>query len=113
MRTILTRSALAMLLGLTGLPLGASFASAQGVELRIDRDGARMHRRERCDPDFEDCRMDRDRDFGERERGCTPERALWKAERMGIRRARVVDMDRRTIDVRGRDRRGDRVIVTF
>jgi hypothetical protein len=45
-------------------------------------------------------------------RGCTPYRALNKAERMGIRRARVVDVDRRTIEVAGR-KWGERVRVTF
>lgn len=43
---------------------------------------------------------------------CTPERALWKAGRMGIDRARVVDVDRNKIVVRGRAR-GDRVHVVF
>jgi hypothetical protein len=43
---------------------------------------------------------------------CTPERALWKADRMGIHRARVVDVDRHSIVVRGRAR-GDRVHVVF
>ena len=46
------------------------------------------------------------------QRRCTPDRALDKAERLGLRRARVVDVDRRTIDVSGR-RHGDRVRVTF
>jgi hypothetical protein len=45
-------------------------------------------------------------------RACTPDRALDKAERLGLRRARIVDVGRRTIDVAGR-RHGDRVIVTF
>ena len=45
-------------------------------------------------------------------RECTPDRALDKAERIGIRRARVVDVSRRTITVRGRQY-GDRVSVTF
>jgi hypothetical protein len=45
-------------------------------------------------------------------RDCTPARALDKAERLGIRRARVVDVGRRTIDVAGRHR-GERVLVTF
>jgi hypothetical protein len=43
---------------------------------------------------------------------CTPERALWKADRMGINRARVVDVDRDAIVIRGRAR-GDRVHVVF
>ena len=32
---------------------------------------------------------------------------------MGIRRARIADVGRRTIDVRGRDRYGERIYVTF
>ena len=32
---------------------------------------------------------------------------------MGIRRARIIDVGRRTIDVAGRDRRGNRVVVEF
>ena len=45
-------------------------------------------------------------------RVCTPGRALDKAERIGLRHARVVDVDRRTIEVRGH-KRGHRVNVTF
>jgi hypothetical protein len=50
----------------------------------------------------------RDRD----ERSCSASDAVRKASRMGIRNARVVDTDRRTIEVAGR-RHGDRVYVTF
>ena len=45
-------------------------------------------------------------------RTCSPGEALHKARRIGLRNARVVDVDRRTIDVVGRSR-GDRVRVTF
>lgn len=45
-------------------------------------------------------------------RRCTPHRAVNKAERFGVRRARVVDVDRRTITVAGR-KWGDRVRMTF
>ena len=48
----------------------------------------------------------------DRDRGCSPDRALDKAERMGVRRARVIDVSRRTITVAGRQY-GDRVRVTF
>ena len=48
----------------------------------------------------------------ERGRGCTPDRALDKAERMGIWRARIADASPRTITVTGRSR-GERVFVTF
>lgn len=138
MRNILMQSALAGILAVTSMPATyVSLASAQGVELRIDRNGVRMRDRDRCDPDEEDCgpppppprdrdmRQGRDRgpppdfddDYRDRsryeDRGCTPDRALWKASRMGLRNPRVVDMDRRTIDVRGRDRYGDRTTITF
>jgi len=44
--------------------------------------------------------------------GCTPWRAVDKAERYGVRRARVVDVNRRTITVAGR-KWGDHVRMTF
>jgi hypothetical protein len=45
-------------------------------------------------------------------RGCSPERALNKAERMGLHRVRIVDVTRRTVKVMGRQY-GDRVVVVF
>ena len=45
-------------------------------------------------------------------RGCSPERALGKAERMGLRRARIIDVNRRTVKVMGRQH-GDRIVVVF
>lgn len=112
MRELLIYSALAFATAATAMPLGVAPASAQNLELEIDREGPRLRVRPDCDPDFEDC-YDRRGIYTARNAGCTPERALRKAERMGIRRARVVDVDRRTIDVRGRDRYGERVYVTF
>ncbi|MEQ1950097.1 hypothetical protein [Mesorhizobium sp. CN2-181] len=78
------------------------------VEQRWDRD-RRDHRRWEWD------RWDREgwnRGGWYRGRDCSPGRALDKAGRMGLHRARVVDVDRRTIDVAGR-RYGDRVVLTF
>ena len=46
-------------------------------------------------------------------RGCTEGRALNKAERMGINRARIVSAGRRTIEVRGRTPDGDRAYITL
>lgn len=43
---------------------------------------------------------------------CHPGQALNKAERMGVRRAHVVDVGPRAIRVAGRSR-GDRVMVSF
>lgn len=45
-------------------------------------------------------------------RACTPNRAVNKAERYGVRRAYVVDVNRRTITVAGR-KWGERVRMTF
>jgi hypothetical protein len=97
----------------TVLPTMQVSASAQGVEIEIGRDGpkVRMRDRDRCDPRYERCRERwddrRDRRF------CTEERALRKAERMGLRRVRVLEANRRVVVVRGRDRYDDRVRVVF
>lgn len=53
-----------------------------------------------------------DRDGRRWDRACTPERAIDKAERMGLRRVRIEDVSRRTIEVSGRAY-GDRQFVTF
>ncbi|ESY65588.1 hypothetical protein NKI77_27935 [Mesorhizobium opportunistum] len=45
-------------------------------------------------------------------RGCSPDRALDKAERMGLHRARIVDANRRVVKVMGRQY-GDRVVIVF
>ncbi|RUV66638.1 MAG: hypothetical protein EOR30_15145 [Mesorhizobium sp.] len=51
----------------------------------------------------------RERDW---RRSCSPNRALYKAERMGLRRARIIDVSRRTVKVAGRQY-GDRVVIVF
>jgi hypothetical protein len=90
-------------------------ASAQDLELEIGRDGLRIERD--CNPRYEDCYYGNRRYYGDDRRSmrrfCTEGRALGKAERMGIRRARIADAGRRTIEVRGRDRYGERIYVTF
>ncbi len=87
-----------------------SASLAQDVQIEIGRDGLRL--REACDSRYENCRDDRrGRDYARR--FCTEDRALNKAERMGVRRARIVSAGRRSIEVRGRDRRGDRVQIRF
>lgn len=90
-------------------------AQAQ-VQLEIGPNGLRIDgdcnpRYENCDRYYDDRYYD-DR-YRERPRYCTENRALDKAERMGIRRARIERAGRRTIEVRGRNRHGDRVYVTF
>ena len=111
MRKILIGCALLAGMG-AGLPLPAS---AQDIELQIGRDGLRLG--DRCNPRYEEC-YGRDNyryrdDRRSMQRICTEDRALGKAERMGIRRARIADSGRRTIEISGRDRYGDRVRVTF
>ena len=86
-------------------------ASAQDIELEIGRDGLRIERD--CNPRYEDCYRGERRGYYDDRPRCSEGRALRKAERMGIRRARIADVGRRTIDVRGRDRYGERIYVTF
>jgi hypothetical protein len=115
MRNILIGCALVAGIG-TAVPMQAS---AQDLELEIGRDGLRIERD--CNPRYEDCYRDDRRYYrdGYRDdrrsmrRFCTEGRALNKAERMGVRRARIADVGRRTIEVSGRDRYGDRIYVTF
>lgn len=132
MTKFLHAALLALSLGAIGVPL--SGASAQDMEIQIGPDGPAMRMLDNCDPRYDDCydrhdydRRDYDRrnddrrhydrrerrDYGEYRRDeCTPDRALRRAERMGIRRARIEAIGRRTINVIGRSH-GDRVIVTF
>lgn len=119
MQTLLIRSFAAVAMGLSAMAVALQFAAAQDFELEIGRDGPRLRLNDgNCNPRYEDCRRDGERWRGEERRlsrrsFCTEERALDKAERMGLRRARVVDSDRRTIEVRGRTRGGERVLLTF
>ena len=69
--------------------------------------GRTVYRRDRYRDRYEDRR-----EFRRSERRCTPERALDKAERIGIHRARIDYVDHETIGVVGRSH-GDRVSVTF
>ena len=64
---------------------------------------------------YREHRRDERRDEWRRDgwrRGCSPDRALDKAERMGLYRARIVDVNRRTVKVMGRQD-GDRVVIVF
>jgi hypothetical protein len=114
MRNFLINAALALAMGMSGLPLITGSAAAQEFEFSIGRDGPQIRTRERCDPyDDDDCYEGRYVEERVVRRGCTEGRALDKAERMGIRRARIVSVGRRTIEVRGRARSGERVYLTF
>lgn len=109
MITKLKTAALSALIGLGAITAVPATAQAEGVYLNY---GSGHHSGvgigvQIGDYDYRDYRRDR-----HHFRGCSPERALNKAERYGVRRARVVDVDRRTITVAGR-KWGDRVRLTF
>lgn len=132
MLKMIRTAALSAFVGLTALTGMAATAQADGLYLNfgskadtrvgvyVGDEGPRNvgHRwdRDRWNHDRRDrYRWERDgwRHNGwYRGRECTPNRALDKAERLGLRRARVIDVDRRTIDVAGR-RYGDRIVITF
>lgn len=107
--------ALSAMIGLGGLAAIPATAQADGLYLNLGgqndaRFGVYVGER-----DARYWRDDRRRgDYGwdrERQR-CSVERALNKAERLGLRRVQLRDVGRNTITVSGRDR-GDRVVVTF
>ena len=113
MRRLLVMGLLSLGLAAPMAPIAFHSASAQDLELNIGKGGPKLRMRDdRCDPRVDD-------DCGPPPpsrrfmRGCTEDAALDKAERMGLRRARVTDSDRNSIDVAGRDRRGNRVELTF
>ncbi len=97
MKQIIAKVGLAALMAVSGLAAPLSTASASDRDMRVlvqyrdDRgwNGPRHHRRDVCSP-----RLAED-----------------KASRMGLRRAQVVDINRRVVVVSGFDRRGrDRVV---
>lgn len=100
-------------IGVAVLSMGAATAPAfaQDLELRLDRGGPSVRLRDDCDSRYDDCYSRRE--VRRERRGCSESRALDKAERMGLRRARIVDAGRRTIEVGGRNRYGERTYVTF
>lgn len=105
---------LSALIGIGALAAVPATASADGLYLNFGGDSPRLgiqasdhgNRHWRGDR-RDDWRRDRDR-----RSTCTPGRAVDKAERMGLRRARVVDVGRQTIRVAGR-KYNQRVVVVF
>jgi hypothetical protein len=98
MTSLIAKIGLAALVALTGIAPAMSSANASQSGLVIEV----QHR---------DHYRDRDRRHHHGRPGCSPWRAEAKAERMGLRRVRVVDVSRRTVTVVGRDRHGrDRVV---
>lgn len=120
MLTRIKAAALSALVGFSALAAIPATAQADGIYLNLgsgeprfgvyagDRDNNRDWRGDRWSDERGGGR-DRDRDW---RRGCSPEWALNKAERMGIWRARIVDVNRRVIKVAGRQD-GERTMVVF
>ncbi|GAA4117679.1 hypothetical protein ACFFTN_09165 [Aminobacter aganoensis] len=120
-------AALSALIGFSTLAAIPASAQADGLYLNLGqgeprvgiyvqdgyRDGNRWDNRNdgRWD-NRNDGRWGNRPDHGRWDRRCTPDRALDKADRMGLRRARVVDVNRRTITVSGR-KYGERVAISF
>jgi hypothetical protein len=109
----LRTAALSAFVGLGALASVPAVAHADGVYLNFGGHGDgrfgiyagdREHRRDWRRDDWR-------RDHGWR-RSCSPERALDKAERMGLRHARIIAVNRHVIKVAGR-KYNDRVRVTF
>lgn len=130
---------LAAVVGFTGMvPVTAPAFAQSSLQIIIGPDGARVRASDYCErnPWYDGCsdyrRRGGDRGgsyddeefggYGERRvrrgdsarsgRYCSAEEAVSKARRMGIRRARVVSMGERTIQVAGRDD-GRTVVVRF
>jgi hypothetical protein len=97
-------AALSAFLGLGALAAVPAAAHADGIYLNFGHG----------DPRFGIHAGDHGRDWRRDDwrRSCSPERAVDKAQRMGLRRARVVDMSRHAIRVSGR-KYNHRVVVTF
>ncbi|UVK47418.1 hypothetical protein BPNPMPFG_003191 [Mesorhizobium sp. AR07] len=114
MRKVSITSFLSALVGLGAVTLVAFPAQADDLQLELGKHGPRLKLMQDCDPNDDNCdgaRRD-DRRDRRQSRGCTEDRALDKADRMGIRRARIESVGRREITVLGRQD-GDRVRVTF
>lgn len=107
MTSMIVKAGIAALIALTGLSATAPTAAAAGpglIEVQY-----RDHDRNRDWDRGRNWRPDRRPD--RRPAGCSPWMAEAKADRMGLRRTRVVDVSRRSVTVVGFGRRGpDRVV---
>ncbi|NHT76467.1 hypothetical protein G8E10_12015 [Rhizobiaceae bacterium CRRU44] len=113
MKTMITRLAVAALIGVSGLSAFAGTASADQIRLGL-YSGSVVDVQYRDERDWSRNRHDRDRrDWGRDRRGrCAPWLAADKASAYGLRRPRVVDVTPRRVVVEGRFRGGFRT-VTF
>jgi hypothetical protein len=111
MKTFLKTTLLAASLAVAGLAASVPNASAGNVDFSITIGGGQdFYRDQDWRDDYrgrDDWRGGRRGDWGHERRHerrgdiCVPGLALEKARYMGIRHARIVDVDRRTVQVRG------------
>ena len=115
MLNTLKSTILSFAIGLGSIAAAPTVASAEGVYFGLgigDDDGLEVQ----VQDGYSERRHGRryqERRYQNEYRRCSPERAVEKARRMGLHRARVVDVDRRAITVSGRADFGDRVLVRF
>jgi hypothetical protein len=111
-----TKAALAAVIGFGTISAAPATASASGLNVDFYFGfGAPMprmyHRHEFREPHWRDHRRG-DRRWDERRRGCSERRAIRKARRAGLRKARVIRHDHRKLVVKGRVR-GHREHIVF
>lgn len=110
-------AALSAFVGLGALAAVPATAQAQsgGVYLGFGNQGPAIgiQFNDRGRHDLRDRRNHRGPDRRHRERGCSVREAVHKAERMGLRRARVVSENRRVVRVEGRGHGRRAAVITF
>ncbi|CAM5331410.1 hypothetical protein MAUB1S_05747 [Mycolicibacterium aubagnense] len=115
MLTRIKAAALSAFVAFGALAAVPATAQADGIYLNLGSGEPRfgVYAGDRDHRDWRGDRWDRrDRGWDRDRPGCSPEWALNKAERMGIWRARIVDVNRRIIKVAGRQD-GERTMVVF
>ncbi|MFD9898297.1 hypothetical protein [Mesorhizobium sp. NPDC059025] len=121
MLTKIKAAALSAFVAFGALAAVPATAQADGIYLNLGSGEPRfgVYAGDRDQRDWRRDRWDRERGWDRRDRGwdrdrpgCSPEWALNKAERMGVWRARIVDVNRRVIKVAGRQD-GERTMVVF
>lgn len=112
MNRIIKSAVLALSIAAAGFSISAPAASAAGFELQLGTNGVTIRDN---NGRHDDRNRHNDWNNGRRHQMndvCAPQRAMNKAERMGVHRVRLADSNRRTVTVRG-VKHGHRVNVVF
>lgn len=119
MLKMIRTAALSALVGLGGIAAMPAAAQADGLYINFGGNGSgyATHINHRNNDRDHDWRRNKDRNHdwrrdNRRPQACNARAAVNKAERMGVRRARVVDANRRAVKVAGR-KFNRPVMVTF